>query len=86
MTKKVQLETFFFIFAKNFFFSKIDNIFLPNEKRCGKKNNCDRLTGHNYGHLLDRKLDRKLFFCEQPESRIRLSERLSSLASTWSRV
>ena len=37
-TKKVRLETFFFIFAKKKKKKKkMNNIFLPNKKRCGKK-------------------------------------------------
>ena len=33
----------------------MDNIFLPNQKKKEKEQNCGRPTGHNYSHPLDRK-------------------------------
>ena len=49
-------DFFFFIFEKKKVFPKMDNIFLSKKNKCGKKiNNYGRLTGHNYGHPLDRK-------------------------------
>ena len=49
-------DFFFFIFAKNFFFLKMDNIFLPTKKKVEKKKkNSGRTTGFNFSHPLDRK-------------------------------
>ena len=53
----------FFFFFFFFFFPKLDNVFLPNKNKCGKKKNCSRPTGHYYGHPLDRK---QTIFYEQP--------------------
>ena len=55
---------FLFIIAKQKM--EMDNIFLPN-KKIVKKTNCGRLTGHNYGHPLDRK--HTFFVVDSPTTR-----------------
>ena len=58
--KKVRLETFFPIFSKFCFLKKMDNTFLPtNKKKCG------RPTGFNFTHPVDRK---QTFFYGQPNA------------------
>ena len=53
--KKVRMGTFFFIFAKKKRNPKMDNIFLPNQKKKNHKKKSGLPTGFNNGHPLDRK-------------------------------
>ena len=60
----MRMGTFFSFLQKKNIFPKMDNIFLPNQKKIKRKTKCGLPTGFNNGHPLDRK---QKFFLGWPE-------------------
>ena len=64
MTEKGATRDFFFSFLQFFFFKWTIFTYPPTKMRAeGGGGICGRLTGHNFGHPLDRK---QIFFYGQP--------------------